>query len=39
MRQDKFRGNVFVANLPQGFTDERLAARFGPYRERFAEYL
>jgi RNA recognition motif-containing protein len=31
MRQDKFRGNVFVANLPQGFTDERLAATFDEF--------
>jgi RNA recognition motif-containing protein len=31
MRQDKFRGNVFVANLPSGFTDEQLAATFDDY--------
>ena len=23
MRQDKVRGNVFVANLPDGYTDEQ----------------
>lgn len=31
MRADKVRGNVFVANLPRGFTDEALAEAFDPY--------
>jgi len=31
MRPDKIRGNVFVANLPRGFTDARLAEVFDPY--------
>jgi RNA recognition motif-containing protein len=31
MREQKFRGNVFVANLPKGFTDEDLAKAFDPY--------
>lgn len=31
MRQDKFRGNLFVANLPKGFTDAELAALFDPF--------
>src|SRR5260221_11864775 len=25
MREQKFRGNVFVANLPKGYTDKELA--------------
>ena len=28
MRPQKFRGNVFVANLPKGFTDAQLAQAF-----------
>jgi RNA recognition motif-containing protein len=28
MRPQKFRGNVFVANLPKGFTDSELAQAF-----------
>ncbi len=28
---NKFRGNVFVANLPNGYTDEQLAQLFDPY--------
>jgi RNA recognition motif-containing protein len=28
MRPQKFRGNVFVANLPAGYTDARLAQAF-----------
>lgn len=31
MRQDKFRGNLFVANLPKGFTDAELAQLFDPF--------
>lgn len=31
MREQKFRGNVFVANLPKGYTDEDLAKAFDPY--------
>ena len=31
MRPDVVRGNVFVANLPIGFTDEQLAELFDPY--------
>lgn len=31
MRPDKIRGNVFVANLPHGLTDEQLAELFDPY--------
>ena len=31
MRPDTIRGNVFVANLPHGFTDAQLAEVFDPY--------
>ena len=31
MRADKIRGNVFVANLPRGFTDAQLAEAFDLY--------
>jgi RNA recognition motif-containing protein len=31
MRSDRITGNIFVTNLPPGFTDERLAALFDPY--------
>lgn len=31
MRQTKFRGNVFVANLPNSYTDEDLARLFDDY--------
>ena len=31
MRLDKIRGNVFIANLPHGFTDAQLAETFDPY--------
>jgi RNA recognition motif-containing protein len=31
MRQEKVRGNVFVANLPNGYTDAKLAEVFDPY--------
>jgi RNA recognition motif-containing protein len=31
MRKQSFRGNVFVANLPQGFTDQDLAQTFDAF--------
>jgi RNA recognition motif-containing protein len=31
MRKQSFRGNVFVANLPQGFTDQQLAQAFDSF--------
>ncbi len=31
MRSDMIRGNVFVANLPRGLSDEQLAELFDPY--------
>jgi RNA recognition motif-containing protein len=31
MRKQSFRGNVFVANLPHGFTDEDLAQTFDAF--------
>jgi len=31
MREQKFRGNVFVANLPKGYTDEELAKAFDTF--------
>jgi RNA recognition motif-containing protein len=31
MRSDRITGNIFVANLPPGFTDAQLAALFDPY--------
>jgi RNA recognition motif-containing protein len=31
MRPQKFRGNVFVANLPSGYSDAQLAEAFDPY--------
>ena len=31
MRPRRTRGNVFVANLPEDFSDERLAEAFDPY--------
>lgn len=31
MRSDTIRGNVFVANLPHGLTNEQLAELFDPY--------
>src|SRR5260221_9597496 len=31
MREQKFRGNVFVANLPKGYTDEELAKLFDAF--------
>ena len=31
MRKQSFRGNIFVANLPKGFTDEELAQAFDAF--------
>ena len=31
MRSKRIRGNIFVANLPEDFSDERLAEAFDPY--------
>lgn len=31
MRSDRITGNIFVSNLPPGFTDAQLAALFDPY--------
>lgn len=39
MRPDVVRGNVFVANLPLGFTDEQLAELFDPYGMVLRAYL
>jgi RNA recognition motif-containing protein len=39
MREQKFRGNVFVANLPKGFTDEDLARTFDPFGIVVGAYL
>ena len=39
MRPDVVRGNVFVANLPLGFTDEQLAELFDPYGIVLRAYL
>lgn len=39
MRPDKIRGNVFVANLPDGLTDEQLAELFYPYGMVLRAYL
>jgi RNA recognition motif-containing protein len=39
MRQEKFRGNVFVANLPDGYTDTKLAEAFDPYGIVIGAYL
>ena len=39
MRPDGVRGNVFVANLPIGFTDEQLAELFDPYGIVLRAYL
>jgi RNA recognition motif-containing protein len=39
MREQKFRGNVFVANLPKGFTDEDLAKAFDPFGIVVGAYL
>ena len=39
MRQEKFRGNVFVANLPDDYTDAKLAEAFDPYGIVIGAYL
>ncbi len=39
MRPDVVKGNVFVANLPHGFTDEQLAELFDPYGIVLRAYL
>src|SRR5258707_9614381 len=39
MREPKFRGNVFVANLPKGYTDEDLAKAFDPFGIVVGAYL
>jgi len=31
MKQNRFHGNVFVANLPNDYTDEQLAQLFDPF--------
>jgi RNA recognition motif-containing protein len=39
MRSEKIQGNVFVANLPVGLTDERLAELFDPFGLVLRAYL
>lgn len=39
MRQTKFRGNIFVANLPLGYSDEQLAQRFDEFGFVLGAYL
>ena len=39
MRSDTIRGNVFVANLPRGLTNEQLAELFDPYGMVLSAYL
>ena len=39
MRPQKFKGNVFVANLPKGYTDADLAQAFDPYGIVIAAFL
>lgn len=39
MRTEKIRGNIFVANLPIGLTDEQLAELFDPYGMVLRAYL
>ena len=39
MRQTKFRGNVFVANLPLGYSDEQLAQTFDEFGLVLGAYL
>jgi RNA recognition motif-containing protein len=39
MRPTKFRGNIFVANLPHGYTDEQLAQAFDGFGLVLGAYL
>ncbi len=39
MRPEKIQGNVFVANLPMGLSDEQLAELFDPYGLVLRAYL
>ena len=39
MRPNKFRGNIFVANLPLGYTDEQLAQAFDDYGLVLGAYI
>jgi len=39
MRPEKIRGNLFVANLPLGTTDEQVAELFDPYGMVLRAYL
>lgn len=39
MRKTKLKGNVFVGNLPENFTDGRLAELFDPYGIVVGAYL
>ncbi|HEX6979433.1 MAG TPA: RNA-binding protein [Alphaproteobacteria bacterium] len=39
MRRAKLKGNVFVGNLPEDFTDGRLAELFDPYGIVVGAYL
>lgn len=39
MRPEKIQGNVFVASLPNGMTDEQLAELFDPYGIVLRAYL
>src|SRR3954469_17304651 len=39
MRPEKIQGNVFVANLPAGLSDEQLAELFDPYGIVLRAYL
>jgi hypothetical protein len=39
MRPTKFRGNIFVANLPHGYTDEQLAQAFDSYGLVLGAYI
>src|SRR4051812_22601680 len=39
MRPEKIEGNIFVANLPAGLSDEQLAELFDPYGMVLRAYL
>src|SRR4051812_43999568 len=39
MRPEKIQGNIFVANLPVGLSDEQLAELFDPYGMVLRAYL